>query len=79
MRPLADRALGQLRRFICALHGHDALLHFEQDRMSLKCASCDYESPGWELKDRVTSSDVTEEPHVGQLPIAEGGPWWRQA
>jgi hypothetical protein len=39
-----------LRQFLCGLHGHDALLHFEQGRMSLQCASCGYETPGWDLK-----------------------------
>lgn len=38
------------RRLICAMHGHDSLLHFEHGRMSLLCSSCGYESPGWELK-----------------------------
>jgi hypothetical protein len=33
----------------CGLHGHDRLLHFEKDRMSLRCASCGHDSPGWEL------------------------------
>ena len=34
------RAAEQLRQFVCGLHGHDALLHFEQGRMSLQCTSC---------------------------------------
>lgn len=39
-----------LRRLACSLRGHDALLHFEDGRMSLKCTSCPYETPGWDLK-----------------------------
>jgi hypothetical protein len=35
----------------CGISGHDNLLQFEQDRMFLKCTSCGYESPGWELTD----------------------------
>jgi hypothetical protein len=38
-----------MRQAICGLHGHDSLLHFETDRMSLRCVSCGHESPGWEL------------------------------
>ena len=38
-----------IRRFICGLHGHDALLHFERSRVSLQCTSCGYETPGWDL------------------------------
>jgi hypothetical protein len=46
-----DRMLGRVRQMFCGLHGHDALLHFEQDRMFLKCISCGRESPGWELNE----------------------------
>jgi hypothetical protein len=44
------RTADQLRQFVCGLHGHDALLHFERGRISLQCASCGHESPGWEVK-----------------------------
>ena len=50
------RAMGQVRQLLCALHGHDALLHFEQGRMSLQCTSCGYETPGWDLKGRAAAS-----------------------
>jgi hypothetical protein len=39
-----------LREAYCGLHGHDNLLHFEKDRMSLECASCGHQTPGWELE-----------------------------
>lgn len=41
----------RMRQAYCGLHGHDSLLQFEQDRMFLKCTSCGYESPGWELNE----------------------------
>jgi hypothetical protein len=44
------RAADHVRRFLCGLHGHDALLHFEQGRISLQCTSCGYETPGWDVK-----------------------------
>jgi hypothetical protein len=44
------RVGGQLRQFVCGLHGHDEFLHFEQGRISLQCVSCGYQSPGWEVK-----------------------------
>ena len=47
---LLSRAALQLRQFVCGLHGHDALMHFEQGRISLLCASCGHETPGWEIK-----------------------------
>ena len=33
----------------CGIRGHNALLRFEPARLSLECATCGYESPGWEL------------------------------
>ncbi len=41
--------LDSLRRGLCALHGHDQLLQFEPDRMFLRCASCGFETPGWQV------------------------------
>ncbi len=52
------RVGGQVRQFICGLHGHDSLVHFEKGRLSLLCASCGYESPGWDVK----SAPVTAVP-----------------
>ncbi len=43
--------LGRMRQMLCGLHGHDTLLHFAQDRMSLRCVSCGHETPGWELNE----------------------------
>jgi hypothetical protein len=44
------RVLTIVRQFFCGLHGHDALLHFETGRLSMRCTSCGYETPGWDLK-----------------------------
>ena len=41
----------QLRQMYCGLRGHDTLLHFEDERMSLRCVSCGHETPGWELNE----------------------------
>jgi hypothetical protein len=43
--------LDRVRQMVCGLHGHDTLLHFEHDRMSLRCVSCGHETPGWELNE----------------------------
>lgn len=45
------RVLDRLRQAICGLHGHDTLLQFHKDRMSLRCVSCGHETPGWELNE----------------------------
>ena len=40
-----------IRSFFCGLSGHDLLLHFEPYRLSLRCVSCSFETPGWTLKE----------------------------
>jgi hypothetical protein len=65
---LLARAADGLRQFICGLHGHDALLHFEQGRMSLQCTSCGYETPGWDVKGAPQRTDVTAKPRLMRMP-----------
>ncbi len=47
-RPIA-RLWKRIRYALCSLHGHDPLLHYDQNRIYLRCASCGHETPGWEL------------------------------
>ena len=47
---MVTRALQMIRQFICGLHGHDALLHFETGRLSMRCTSCGHDTPGWDIK-----------------------------
>ena len=65
------RAADQLRQFICGLHGHDTLLHFEQGRMSLQCTSCGYETRGWDLRraHRTQSTTVMASRPVVRMPL----------
>jgi hypothetical protein len=44
-------AAEQLRQMFCGFRGHDTLLHFEDERISLRCVSCGHETPGWELNE----------------------------
>ena len=68
----------KVRQFLCGLHGHDALLHFEGGRMSLQCSSCGYETPGWDLRGskeparaaEFQSSRVVRMPLVGERRVA---------
>jgi hypothetical protein len=64
------RVLDRVREAFCGLHGHDSMLQFEEDRMFLKCASCGYESPGWELNEPrpivATSADNRRSAMVGR-------------
>jgi hypothetical protein len=42
----------RLSQLICGLSGHQLLLNAEPGRLSLKCMSCPYETPGWTIKER---------------------------
>ena len=59
-----------LRQFICGLHGHDSLLHFGEGRVSLLCASCGHETPGWDVKGTPAKEAVTRpERRAARLPF----------
>jgi hypothetical protein len=46
---LMARMATRLGQVVCALHGHDAVLHFETSRVKMRCTSCGHETPGWEI------------------------------
>ena len=46
-----DRMFSWVRQACCGLRGHDEMLQFERERMSLKCVSCGHESSGWDFND----------------------------
>jgi len=53
----------RVKQMWCGLHGHDALLQFEQDSMFLRCVSCGHETPGWNLHEAApVALPVTEAP-----------------
>jgi hypothetical protein len=67
---LLSKAASQLRQFVCGLHGHDSLMHFEQGRISLLCASCGHETPGWEVKASSLQRTRSESsPRIVHLPL----------
>ena len=67
---IMTRALDQVRQIVCGLHGHDALLHFEQGRISLRCTSCGYETPGWDVHAEAPHKHLTQKKaRVLQLPF----------
>ena len=61
----------RVRQFLCGLHGHDALLHFEHGRMSLQCTSCGYETPGWEFKTAKERPQTAESSQVVRMPLVD--------
>jgi hypothetical protein len=46
------RVASRLSQTLCGLSGHDAVLHFEDKRVMMRCTSCGYDTPGWEVTGR---------------------------
>jgi hypothetical protein len=47
-----NRAMGRLGQLLCGVRGHDSVLHFEGNRVMMRCTSCGHDSPGWEITGR---------------------------
>lgn len=46
---IVARAIGRLGQLLCGVRGHDAVLHFENNRVMMRCTSCGHDTPGWEI------------------------------
>ena len=46
------RAMGWVGQVLCGLRGHDSVLHFEGNRVMMRCTSCGHDTPGWEISGR---------------------------
>jgi hypothetical protein len=46
---LLSRAIGRFGQVLCGLRGHDSVLHYEGNRVMMRCTSCGHDSPGWEI------------------------------
>ncbi len=49
---LMSRAMARFGQLLCGLRGHDSVLHFEGNRVMMRCTSCGHDSPGWEITGR---------------------------
>ena len=47
-----SRAAVRVSQWFCAMRGHDSVLHFEGNRVMMRCTSCGHDSPGWEISGR---------------------------
>jgi len=47
---LMRRTIAWLQARCCAVHGHDLLLHFDRNRICLRCAGCGFETRGWSIE-----------------------------
>jgi hypothetical protein len=66
---LFSGAFDVIRQFVCGLHGHDALLHFETGRLSMRCTTCGHETPGWDLKAAAPRPAAQSTTRVLRLPL----------
>ena len=46
----------RVSQLLCGLGGHELLLHAEPGRLSLRCMSCPYETPGWTIKEKAAEA-----------------------
>jgi hypothetical protein len=46
------RVFSRLGQVFCGLSGHDSVLHFEGNRVMMRCTSCGHDTPGWEISGR---------------------------
>jgi len=47
LKERAFQMVCRMQQRICAVQGHNLLLHFETHRLSLQCATCGWDTPGW--------------------------------
>jgi hypothetical protein len=47
--PLLSAFMQWLGQRVCAMTGHNSTLHFEGRRVMMRCGSCGYDSPGWDI------------------------------
>lgn len=52
MPELTQLLVSRGRQAFCAFRGHDMILHFEPNRLSLQCWACGAQTPGWRLDPR---------------------------
>lgn len=52
LNSIAARAMGRLGQLFCGIRGHDSVLHFEGNRVNMRCTSCGHDTPGWEITGR---------------------------
>jgi hypothetical protein len=66
VRPLSlpvARLGAWLRQSLCGLNGHDKYLHVDGSRVSLRCVSCQHDSPGWDTGGRAYQRTYAGDPN----------------
>jgi hypothetical protein len=62
----------RVQRMMCSLRGHDAVMHFERHRLSLRCLNCGHETTGWSLRPETRHEDPPTNDFSQRLRSANG-------
>ena len=54
----------QVARIWCGINGHEIMLHFEPNKLSLQCSLCGYASEGWEVGRPMTARRQANNPQA---------------
>jgi hypothetical protein len=54
--------LERAQQLVCGLRGHHVIVHFERDRLSLRCFNCALHTAGWNLKPEASHEAKVVEP-----------------
>ena len=54
----------EIARIWCGIHGHQVMLHFEPNKLSLQCSLCGYASDGWEVGRPMTARRLANNPQA---------------
>lgn len=49
MTEILRRVFTIVRRVLCGATGHERLVHFDRQRVSLRCFRCGHETTGWTI------------------------------
>jgi hypothetical protein len=56
--------LRQIARMWCGFQGHQIMLHFEPNKLSLECSLCGYATEGWEVGRPMTARRQANNPQA---------------
>jgi hypothetical protein len=61
-----------LEQLLCGIHGHDFVLRFEPNRLSLQCVNCGHETSGWSMRRALAGRATPTARRARALPLRTG-------
>ncbi len=56
--------INEVARIWCGVHGHQVMLHFEPNKLSLQCSLCGYATEGWDVGRPMTARRQANNPQA---------------